>query len=61
MSKIVIIPWVKFNSAGIKEEVEKMATQHSSKMSFLRELKEKYDLTLSDAEVVATKFFKKEV
>lgn len=61
VKQLEIIPWVKFNSPGIKEDLEKLATQCSSKMQFLREVKEKYDLSMSDADVVATKFFKKEV
>lgn len=61
MKQIEIIPWVKFNNPGVKEDLEKLANQCSSKMQFLREVKDKYDLSISDAGVVADKFFKKEV
>lgn len=61
MSKIEIIPWVKFNEPGIKQELEKLVEESTSKMDFLSKVKEKYQLSLTDAKVVADKFFKKEV
>lgn len=59
--KIEIIPWVKFNEPNIKSEVEKLAKNSDTEIDFIRSLKEKYNLSLSDGKVVAEKFYKKEV
>lgn len=61
ISKIEIVPWVKFNEPGVKQEVEELAKNSSSKMDFLRQIKNNYNLSLTDANVVVDKFFKKEV
>ena len=61
MNKIEIIPWVKFNDPGVKQEIEKLAEKSTSKMDFLSRVKDQYNLSLSDAKIVADKFFKKEV
>lgn len=61
MNKIEIIPWVKFNDSGVKQEIEKLAKKSTSKMDFLSRVKDQYNLSLSDAKIVADKFFKKEV
>lgn len=61
MKQLEIIPWVKFNSPGIKDELDKLAEECSTKMEFLSKVKDKYELSITDARVVADKFFKKEV
>lgn len=58
---IEIVPWVKFNAPGTKDELETLAKSCTSKMDFLSQVKDKYELSLSDAKVVADKFFKKEI
>lgn len=58
MNKIEIIPWVKFNDPGVKQEIEKLAEKSTSKMDFLSRVKDQYNLSLSDAKIVADKFFK---
>lgn len=60
MNKIEVIPWVKFNAPGVKAELEALAKESSSKMSFLAKVKEAYGLSLSDSKVVSDKFYKKE-
>lgn len=59
MSAIEVIPWVKFNKLGIKEDVEQMVESCTSKMDFVSKVKTKYDLSLADANVVANKFYQK--
>lgn len=59
MSEIEVIPWVKFNKPGVKEEVENLANASSSKMDFLSKVKAKYGLSVVDANVVANKFYQK--
>ena len=61
MNKIEIIPWVKFNTQGVKEEIESLVEESKTKMDFLSKIKEVYKLSISDAKIVADKFFKKEV
>lgn len=61
MNKIEIIPWVKFNELGVKEEIESLVEKSKTKMDFLLKIKEIYKLSISDAKIVADKFFKKEV
>lgn len=39
MNKIEIIPWVKFNDSGVKQEIEKLAEKSTSKMDFLSRVK----------------------
>ena len=46
MKDIEIVQWVKFNS--------------NSKMDFLRAVRDKYKLTLADADVVANNFYQKD-
>lgn len=36
---IEIIPWVKFNKPGVKEELEKLSSSCTSKMDFLSHVK----------------------
>ena len=60
VKKIEIVHWVKFNAKGVKDELEALAQSCISKMDFLSQIKDKYELSLSDAKVVADKFFKKE-
>lgn len=61
MNKIEIIPWVKFNEPGVKKEIENLVEESKTKMDFLLKIKEEYKLSISDAKIVADKFFKKEV
>lgn len=61
MRKIEIIPWVKFIEPGVKQEVEELAEKCGSKMDFVREIKDNYELSISDAKLIAEKFYKKEV
>ena len=43
MNKIEIIPWVKFNDPGVKQEIEKLAEKSTSKMDFLSRVKDQYN------------------
>ena len=49
------------NREAVKQEIEKLAEKSTSKMDFLSRVKDQYNLSLSDAKIVADKFFKKEV
>ena len=60
LKKIEVVPWVQFHAQGVKDELEALAQSCISKMDFLSQIKDKYELSLSDAKVVADKFFKKE-
>ena len=60
VKKIEIVPWVKFNAQGVKDELEALAQSCTSKMDFLSHVKDKYELSITDAKTVADKFFKKE-
>ena len=60
VKKIEIVPWVKFNAQGVKDELEALAQSCISKMDFLSHVKDKYELSITDAKTVADKFFKKE-
>ena len=51
MNKIEIIPWVKFNDPGVKQEIEKLAEKSTSKMDFLSRVKDQYNLSLSEKSV----------
>lgn len=56
---IEIIPWVYFNDSDVKEIVKNLAKNASSVMDFAGTIREQFDLSLSDAMVVAKKFFNK--
>lgn len=58
MKDIEIVQWVKFNKAGLIQEVKELAKNSNSKMDFLRAVRDKYKLTLADADVVANNFYK---
>lgn len=58
--KIEVIPWVKFNEPGAKEELEKLCASCNSKVEFLTLVRKNYNLSSIDAKTVADKFFKKE-
>lgn len=60
MKDIEIIQWVKFNKAGLIQEVKELAKNSNSKMDFLRAVRDKYKLTLADADVVANNFYQKD-
>lgn len=59
MKDIEIVQWVKFNKPGIREEIKELADKCNTKMDFLRSIKDKYNLNIVDANVVANNFFKK--
>ena len=59
MKDIEIVQWVKFNKAGLIQEVKELAKNSNSKMDFLRAVRDKYKLTLADADVVANNFYQK--
>lgn len=58
---IEIVQWVKFNKPGLKEEVIALSKQCETLMDYVRSLRTKYGLDLSDCKIIADKFFKKEV
>ena len=59
MKDIEIVQWVKFNNPNMKEEIKQLVNNCTSKMEFLRAVRDKYKLSLADADVVANNFFKK--
>lgn len=59
MKDIEIIQWVKFHKEGLINEVRELAKQANTRMDFIRALKERYNLSISDADVVATNFYQK--
>lgn len=56
---IEIVPWVFFNTPEAKKEVLIMAKNADSMMNLASELKTKFKMSLSDASIVAKKFYKK--
>lgn len=60
MKDIEIVQWVKFNKVGLIQEVKELAKNSNSKMDFLRAVRDKYKLTLADADVVANNFYQKD-
>lgn len=60
MKEIEIVQWVKFNKQGLMQEVKELAKNSNSKMDFLRAVRDKYKLTLADADVVANNFYQKD-
>jgi len=60
MKDIEIVQWVKFNKQGLIQEVKELAKNSNSKMDFLRAVRDKYKLTLADADVVANNFYQKD-
>jgi len=60
MKDIEIVQWVKFNKQGLIQEVKELAKASNSKMDFLRAVRDKYKLTLADADVVANNFYQKD-
>ena len=50
-----------YGISGQDEELEKLSSSCTSKMDFLSHVKDKYELSITDAKTVADKFFKKEV
>lgn len=60
MKDIEIVQWVKFNKTGLIQEVKELAKNSNSKMDFLRAVRDKYKLTLADADVVANNFYQKD-
>lgn len=59
MKDIEIVQWVKFNKPEIIKEIKELAKSSNSKMDFLRAVRDKYKLTLADADVVANNFYQK--
>lgn len=60
MKDIEIVQWVKFHKEGLINEVKELAKQANTRMDFIRALKERYNLSISDADVVATNFYQKD-
>lgn len=60
MKDIEIVQWVKFNKQGLIQEVKELAKNSNSKMDFLRAVRDKYKLTLADADIVANNFYQKD-
>ncbi len=60
MKDIEIVQWVKFHKEGLINEVRELAKQANTRMDFIRALKERYNLSISDADVVATNFYQKD-
>lgn len=58
--EIEIVSWVKFNGKNTKLKVLKIADKCSSKMEFVKKIKDTFDIPLSDANVVANRFYNKE-
>lgn len=56
---IEIVPWVYFNDPKAKEDIKKMAESVDSIMEFSGKIRETYKMSISDALVVAKKFFNK--
>lgn len=61
MKEIEVIQWVKFNKPGIKDKIQHLANKCNTKMEFLRAVREEFNLSLSDADVVVNNFFKKDL
>lgn len=59
MKDIEIIQWVKFNKPDLRQEVKQLAQKCDTKMEFVRTVKDKYNLSITDANTVADNFFKK--
>lgn len=60
MKDIEIIQWVKFNKPGLRQEIKNLVQECNTKMEFVRTVKDKYKLSITDANTVADNFFKKE-
>lgn len=60
MKDIEIVQWVKFHKEGLINEVRELAKNANTRMDFIRALKERYNLSISDADVVATNFYQKD-
>lgn len=59
MKDIEIIQWVRFNKPDLRQEVKQLAQKCDTKMEFVRTVKDKYNLSITDANTVADNFFKK--
>lgn len=59
MKDIEIIQWVKFNKPNLRQEIKQLAQKCDTKMEFVRTVKDKYKLSITDANTVADNFFKK--
>lgn len=57
--EIEIIPWVYFNDPEAKKKVLAMAEDADSVMGLATDLRTTFKLSLSDATIVAKKFYKK--
>lgn len=60
MKDIEIVQWVKFHKEGLMQEVKNIAKECNTRMDFIRALKEKYKLSITDADVVANNFYQKD-
>ena len=59
MKDIEIIQWVKFNKPNLRQEIKQLAQKCDTKMEFVRTVKDRYNLSITDANTVADNFFKK--
>lgn len=60
MEKLIeIVQWVKFKQPKLKQEVLELAKTCETKMDFINSLKQKYNLGITDASVVANNFYQK--
>lgn len=59
MKDIEIVQWVKFNKPDLRQEIKQLAQECSTKMEFVRTVKDRYNLSITDANTVADNFFKR--
>lgn len=52
------VTWIKFNKAGLKEEVVKLGEQSRDIDDFRDKLRQKYNIDLSMAYTLSKKFYK---
>lgn len=58
--EIEIISWVKFNKPDTKKKVLQTAAECPDKMEFVKQIRNIFNIPLSDANEVANRFYKKQ-
>lgn len=58
--EIEIISWVKFNKPDAKKKVLQIAAECPDKMEFVKQIRNTFNIPLSDANEVANRFYKKQ-
>ena len=58
--EIEIIKWVKFNKPGTKEEMLDIMKNSNIKVSFANKLKDRFNMSMTDALFVANQFYKQD-